>query len=97
MTDLPREAHATADEPGDEGSEQVSLGTSGEVSEQLAGEVADQAADVARIERRADLLPEERAAGSDDPEEQARAILAESDERTEHPEETRHESVQTPD
>jgi hypothetical protein len=31
---------------------------------------------------RAELLPEERAAGSDDPEAQAAAILAESDERT---------------
>jgi hypothetical protein len=35
-----------------------------------------------RIERRAaDLLPEERAAGSADPDGQARAILEESDER----------------
>lgn len=51
----------------------------------------------ARVESRADLLPEERAAGSDDPGEQARAILEESDERTEHPEETRLESTQTPD
>lgn len=51
----------------------------------------------ARVESRADLLPEEVAAGSDDPGEQARAILAESDERTEHPEETRRESTQTPD
>jgi hypothetical protein len=50
----------------------------------------------ARVESRADLLPEELAAGSDDPGEQARAILEESDERTEHPEETRHESTQTP-
>jgi hypothetical protein len=50
-----------------------------------------------RIERRADLLPEEVAAGSDNPEEQAEAILNESDERTDHPEETRHESTQTPD
>ena len=50
-----------------------------------------------RIERRANLLPEEQAAGSDDPEAQAAAILEESDERTEHPEETRHESTQTPD
>ena len=49
-----------------------------------------------RIERRAELLPEERVAGSDDPEEQAEAILEESDERTEHPEETRRESTQTP-
>ena len=33
----------------------------------------------------------------DDPELQARAILAESDERTEHPGRTRRESTQTPD
>lgn len=51
----------------------------------------------ARVEVRADLLPEEVAAGSDDPGEQARAILEESDERTEHPEETRRESTQTHD
>ena len=50
-----------------------------------------------RIERRADLLPEEAAAGSDDPEAQAKAVLEDSDARTEHPEETRHESSQTPD
>jgi hypothetical protein len=50
-----------------------------------------------RVHTRAELLPEEQAAGSDDPETQARAILAESDERTEHPERTRHESTQTPD
>jgi deazaflavin-dependent oxidoreductase (nitroreductase family) len=49
------------------------------------------------IAKRADLLPEEKRAGSDDPEAQAEAILEESEERTEHPEETRHESVQTPD
>jgi len=35
--------------------------------------------------QRAQLLPEERAAGSDDPQGQAEAILAESEERTEHP------------
>lgn len=51
----------------------------------------------ARVGSRADLLPEEVAAGSDDAGEQARAILEESDERTEHPEETRRESTQTPD
>ena len=50
-----------------------------------------------RVRARAELLPEEQAAGSDDPELQARAILAESDERTEHSERTRHESTQTPD
>jgi len=35
--------------------------------------------------QRAHLLPEERAAGSEDPQGQAEAILAESEERTEHP------------
>ncbi|MCW2844782.1 MAG: hypothetical protein JWN22_2698 [Nocardioides sp.] len=50
-----------------------------------------------RIERRAELLPEEQAAGSEDPSAQAEAILEESDDRTAHPEETRHESTQTPD
>jgi hypothetical protein len=49
------------------------------------------------VRTRAELLPEEKAVGSDDPELQARAILAESEERTEHPERTRHESTQTPD
>jgi len=34
---------------------------------------------------RAELLPEERTVGSDDPAAQAEAILAESQERTEHP------------
>jgi len=46
---------------------------------------------------RSEILPEEQAVGSDDPDAQARAILAESEERTEHPEETRRESTQTPD
>ena len=56
-----------------------------------------QSPDQDRVEHRADaLLPEERAAGSDDPEAQARAILEASDDRTEHPEETRRESHQTP-
>jgi hypothetical protein len=50
-----------------------------------------------RVERRAELLPEEEAAGSEVPEEQAEAILQESDERTDDPEGTRHESHQTPD
>lgn len=48
-----------------------------------------------RIAGRADLLPEERAAGSDDPQGQAEAILRESDDRTDHPEETGEESTQT--
>jgi hypothetical protein len=49
------------------------------------------------VQERAELLPEELAAGSDDPQEQAEAILEESEERTQHPEKTRHESTQTPD
>jgi len=38
-----------------------------------------------QVAHRAELLPEERAAGSADPQAQAEAILAESIERTEHP------------
>ena len=53
--------------------------------------------DDARVERRAELLPEEQAVGSEDPQAQAEAILAESDERTEDPEQTRREYTQTPD
>jgi len=49
-----------------------------------------------RIRGRAHLLPEETAAGSDDPQAQAEAILEESDERTEDPSGTRAESTQTP-
>jgi hypothetical protein len=49
-----------------------------------------------RVETRAELLPEELAAGSDDPEAQAEAILEESDERTQDPEGTQAESTQTP-
>jgi hypothetical protein len=50
-----------------------------------------------RVETRAELLPEEETARSDDPHAQAEAILEESDERTEDPEGTRAESTQTPD
>ncbi len=50
-----------------------------------------------RITRRAQLLPEERATGSGDPELQAKIILEESDERVADPERTRRESTQTPD
>ena len=42
-------------------------------------------ADDDRVRSRAELLPEERAAGSDDPQAQAEAVLADSDERTEVP------------
>ncbi len=38
--------------------------------------------DEERVASRADLLPEEEEAGSDDPEAQAEAILADSEERT---------------
>jgi hypothetical protein len=57
----------------------------------------EEEADRDRIDSRADLLPEEATVGSDDPEDQAAAILAESDERTEDPEGTRHEYTQTMD
>ena len=60
-------------------------------------DTADDRDDEASVGSRAELLPEERAVGSDDPEEQARVILAESQERTEQPEATRRESTQTPD
>ena len=48
------------------------------------------------VASRAELLPEEKEAGSDDPQAQAEAILADSEERTEDPEGTRHDSNQTP-
>lgn len=48
-----------------------------------------------RVDTRAELLDEEVSAGSDDPERQAEAILAESDERTDDPSGTRAESTQT--
>jgi hypothetical protein len=53
--------------------------------------------DESRIESRGHLLPEEIAAGSDDPERQAEVILEDSDERTAQPEETKRRSTQTPD
>ncbi len=54
--------------------------------------------DVERIESRAaHLTPEEAAAGSDDARRQAEIILEDSDARTEHPEETKRASHQTPD
>lgn len=37
------------------------------------------------VARRAELLPEELAVGSDDPQAQAEVILEEAEERTEHP------------
>ena len=49
-----------------------------------------------KVDERAHLLPEELAAGSVDPHEQAEVILEESAERTEDPEGTREESTQVP-
>ena len=56
----------------------------------------DRVEDRDRIEERALLLPEEIAAGSEDPEGQAEAILAESDRRRDEPEQTQQESPQSP-
>jgi hypothetical protein len=64
-----------------------------EQSHQQSPEQSDQQD---RVDSRAELLPEERAAGSENPHEQAEAILAESDERTEDPVGTQQESVQSP-
>jgi hypothetical protein len=51
--------------------------------------------DEADVTSRAELLPEEQAAGSDDAEAQAEGILADSEERTLHPQQTGEDSVQT--
>ncbi len=51
--------------------------------------------DADRVAERAHLLPEELAAGSDDPTAQAEQILSESDRRTDEPEQTQQESTQT--
>jgi len=48
-----------------------------------------------RVTSRAELLPEEVAAGSEDPQRQAEAILEESQQRTDDPEGTGAESEQT--
>jgi hypothetical protein len=55
----------------------------------------ESAAQQDRIAGRAELLPEEDAAGSDDPTRQAEEILRDSDERTAHPDEAGAESTQT--
>ena len=47
-----------------------------------------------RIEQRAELTAEEKAAGSDDPEEQAREILDESDERVDEGTATANDPVE---
>ena len=57
------------------------MSTHNEPSAQARANVTEE-----NVETRAQLLPEEQAAGgSDDPEKQAEAILAESEERTVHP------------
>lgn len=56
-----------------------------------------EAPDEERVTGRQNLLPEEVAAGSDDPSAQAAAILEDSDERTADPEGTLHRSTQTPE
>jgi hypothetical protein len=50
-----------------------------------------------RVKTRSHLLSVEQDAGSDDPKKQAEIILEDSDARTDAPEETRHDSAQTPD
>lgn len=49
------------------------------------------------VDSRAELLPEERAAGSDEPHDQAEAVLEESEKRVLDPEGTQLASTQTPD
>lgn len=56
----------------------------------------DDERDVERAQQRAGSLPEETAAGADDPEQQAQAVLEDSDERVEDPEGSRADSSQTP-
>jgi hypothetical protein len=53
--------------------------------------------DESRIDSRAQLGPEELAAGSDDPHRQAEIILEDSDARVADPEQTKHDSSQTPE
>ena len=57
------------------------------MSEEPQGRHADEeeAPDDRNIAKRSNLLPEEKAVGSDDPKAQAEAVLADSLERTEHP------------
>lgn len=63
----------------------------------MGREPADRERDDERIAERAELLPEEVEAGSEDPDAQAAAILEDSDERVDDPEGTRSDSTQTPD
>ena len=61
------------------------------------GRAMTESTDDPRISQRADLSPEEQAAGSADPTAQARLILEESDERTEHSERDADGSELDPD
>lgn len=54
-------------------------------SQATDGHRGDDRPDPQALRERAALLPEEQAAGSDDPEAQAEIILADSLQRTEHP------------
>jgi hypothetical protein len=56
----------------------------------------DDSVDADRVNERAHLLPEEIAAGSDDPQQQAEIILQESAERTLDVEGTQESSTQVP-
>lgn len=56
----------------------------------------DEARDEERVEQRAGSVAEEEQVGADDPEAQAEAVLAESDERTDDPSGTRADYTQTP-
>jgi hypothetical protein len=60
------------------------------------GPAHDEQRDHDRATSRADSVPEESAAGADDPQRQAEAVLADSDERVEDPAGTQEESTQTP-
>jgi len=51
----------------------------------MASGETDREAHQRHVRERAKLLPEERAAGSDDPQAQAEAILADSEDRTANP------------
>jgi hypothetical protein len=55
------------------------------VDETLPPDGHDDETQARHVATRAELLPEEQAVGSDDPQAQAKAILEESEERTEHP------------
>ncbi len=61
---------------------------------ETSGPDRDDDQDQERVAERTHLLPEEIAAGSDDPAAQAEQILRESDDRTDNPERTQQESPQ---